>query len=328
MTTQTTSSFKVDPAAFGKVAVLMGGLSAEREISLQSGTAVLAALQRQGVDAHAVDVGRDIVSVLMAGKFDCAFIALHGRRGEDGVMQGLLETLNIPFTGSGVLGSALSMDKVRSKQVWQSIDLPTPSYALLSEASDWKAVVESLGLPIAVKPAREGSSLGATRVENAADLEPAWREAVAFDDEVLAEPWIIGEEYTVGVLGGEALPVIRLETSREFYDYSAKYKSDDTRYHCPSGLDADTENEIQALALKAFSALGATGWGRIDLMIDAQGQAWLLENNTVPGLTDHSLVPMAAKAAGIEFDELILRILSATSVSGASDVMGEISHGC
>lgn len=328
MTTQTTSSFKVDPAAFGKVAVLMGGLSAEREISLQSGTAVLAALQRQDVDAHGVDVGRDIVSVLLTGKFDCAFIALHGRRGEDGVMQGLLETLNIPFTGSGVLGSALSMDKVRSKQLWQSIGLPTPSYALLSEASDWKAIVESLGLPIAVKPAREGSSLGAARVENAADLEPAWHNAVAFDDAVLAEPWIIGEEYTVGILGGEALPVIRLETTREFYDYSAKYKADDTRYHCPSGLDADRENEIQALALKAFSALGATGWGRIDLMIDTQGQPWLLENNTVPGLTDHSLVPIAAKAAGIEFDELILRILSATSVSGASDVMGEISHGC
>ena len=328
MTTQTTSSFKVDPAAFGKVAVLMGGLSAEREISLQSGTAVLAALQRQDVDAHGVDVGRDIVSVLLTGKFDCAFIALHGRRGEDGVMQGLLETLNIPFTGSGVLGSALSMDKVRSKQLWQSIGLPTPSYALLSEASDWKAIVESLGLPIAVKPAREGSSLGAARVENAADLEPAWHNAVAFDDAVLAEPWIIGGEYTVGILGGEALPVIRLETTREFYDYSAKYKADDTRYHCPSGLDADRENEIQALALKAFSALGATGWGRIDLMIDTQGQPWLLENNTVPGLTDHSLVPIAAKAAGIEFDELILRILSATSVSGASDVMGEISHGC
>lgn len=323
-----TSVFKVDPAAFGKVAVLMGGLSAEREISLQSGVAVLAALQRKSVDAHGVDVGRDIVSVLLDGKFDCAFIALHGRRGEDGVMQGLLETLNIPFTGSGVLGSALSMDKVRSKQVWQSLDLPTPSYASLSEASDWAAIVKDLGLPIAVKPAREGSSLGTARVENAADLEPAWREAVAFDDAVLAEPWVIGEEYTVGILGNEALPVIRLETPREFYDYLAKYKADDTSYHCPSGLSADTEKEIQALALTAFKALGATGWGRIDLMLDGEGKPWLLENNTVPGLTDHSLVPMAAKAVGIEFDELILRILSATSASGASDMMGEISHGC
>lgn len=323
-----TGTFKVDPAAFGKVAVLMGGLSAEREISLQSGAAVLAALQRQNVDAHGVDVGRDIVSVLLAEKFDCAFIALHGRRGEDGVMQGLLETLNIPFTGSGVLGSALSMDKVRSKQVWQSMDLPTPNYVSLSEGSDWKAIVKSLGLPIAVKPAREGSSLGTARVENAADLEPAWREAVAFDDAVLAEPWVIGEEYTVGILGSEALPVIRLETPREFYDYLAKYKADDTRYHCPSGLDAETEMAMQVLSLKAFKALGATGWGRIDLILDGEGQPWLLENNTVPGLTDHSLVPMAAKAAGIEFDELILRILSATSASGASDVMGEISHGC
>lgn len=328
MTAQATGSFKIDPAAFGKVAVLMGGLSAEREVSLKSGAAVLAALHRQGVDAHAVDVGRDIVPVLLEGKFDCAFIALHGRHGEDGVMQGLLETLNIPFTGSGVLGSALSMDKVRSKQIWQSMGLPTPDFALLNEESDWASVVETLGLPIAVKPAREGSSLGAARVEKATDLEPAWREAVGFDDAVLAEPWVIGEEYTVGILGNEALPVIRLETSREFYDFHAKYKADDTRYHCPAGLDAETEKAFQALALEAFKALGATGWGRIDLMLDGDGQPWLLENNTVPGLTDHSLVPMAAKAAGIEFDELILRILSATSASGTSDVMGEISHGC
>lgn len=326
--TQVTNSFTVDPAAFGKVAVLMGGLSAEREVSLKSGAAVLAALHRQGVDAHAVDVGRNIVAVLLKGKFDCAFIALHGRHGEDGVMQGLLETLNIPFTGSGVLGSALSMDKVRSKQIWQSMGLPTPDFALLNEESDWESVVEALGLPIAVKPAREGSSLGAARVENAADLEPAWREAVAFDDAVLAEPWVIGEEYTVGILGGEALPVIRLQTSREFYDFHAKYQADDTRYHCPAGLDVATEKAFQVLALKAFKALGATGWGRIDIMVDGDGQPWLLENNTVPGLTDHSLVPMAAKAAGIEFDELILRILSATSASGESDVMGEISHGC
>lgn len=323
-----TDVFEMDPAAFGKVAVLMGGLSAEREVSLKSGAAVLAALQRQGVDAHAVDVGRDIAAVLLEAQYDCAFIALHGRRGEDGVMQGLLETLNIPFTGSGVLGSALSMDKVRSKQVWLSAGLPTPKFVLLHEATDWHAVVEDLGLPLAVKPVHEGSSLGAARVENAADLEPAWREAVAFDAAVMAEPWISGEEYTVGILADEALPVIRLETPREFYDYHAKYQADDTRYHCPAGLDAETEKAMQSLALQAFTALGATGWGRIDLMLDADGQPWLLENNTVPGMTDHSLVPMAAKAAGIEFDELVLRILSATSVSGVSDVMGEISHGC
>lgn len=323
-----TAAFKMDPAAFGKVGVLMGGLSAEREVSLNSGAAVLAALQHQGVDAHGVDVGRDIVSVLLEAKFDCAFIALHGRRGEDGVMQGLLETLNIPFTGSGVLGSALSMDKVRSKQIWQSVGLPTPKFALLHEGTDWSAVVAELDLPLAVKPVHEGSSLGAARVENTADLESAWSEAVAFDAAVMAEPWVMGEEYTVGILGGEALPVIRLETPREFYDYQAKYKADDTRYHCPAGLDAETESAIQSLALQAFSALGASGWGRIDLMLDGDAQPWLLENNTVPGLTDHSLVPMAAKAAGIEFDELILRILSATGMSGVADVMGEISHGC
>lgn len=323
-----TEVFKVDPTAFGKVAVLMGGLSAEREISLQSGAAVLASLQTQGVDAYAVDVGRDIVSVLLAGKFDCAFIALHGRRGEDGVMQGVLETLNIPFTGSGVLGSALSMDKVRSKQLWLSADLPTPKYALLQEDTDWNVVVADLGLPLAVKPVHEGSSLGTVRVENAADLEPAWRESVVFDAAVMAEPWVQGEEYTVAILGDEALPVIRLETPREFYDYLAKYKASDTQYHCPAGLAVEKEQQLQALALQAFKALGATGWGRIDLMLDAEGWPWLLENNTVPGLTGHSLVPMAAKAAGIDFDELILRILSATGVSGASDVMGDISHGC
>lgn len=323
-----TEVFVMDPAAFGKVAVLMGGLSAEREISLQSGAAVLAALQRQGVDAHGVDVGRDIAAVLLEAKFDCAFIALHGRRGEDGVMQGLLESLNIPFTGSGVLGSALSMDKVRSKQVWQAAGLPTPKFALLHENTDWRAIVDLLGLPLAVKPVHEGSSLGAARVESVDDLQAAWEAAVAFDAAVMVEPWVVGEEYTVGILANEALPVIRLETPREFYDFQAKYKANDTRYHCPAGLDAETEKRMQSLALTAFNALGASGWGRIDLMVDGEGQSWLLENNTVPGMTDHSLVPMAAKSAGIEFDELVLRILSATSVSGVSDVMGEISHGC
>ncbi|MBL1278048.1 MAG: D-alanine--D-alanine ligase [Ectothiorhodospiraceae bacterium] len=328
MTDTVASDFEIDCSAFGKVAVLLGGLSAEREISLKSGADVLAALQHRGVDAHGVDVGRDIVSVLLAGKFECAFIALHGRRGEDGVMQGLLESLNIPFTGSGVLGSALSMDKIRSKQLWLSVGIPTPKFVALHEGSDWAAIVKDLGLPLAVKPVREGSSLGTTRVEHLDELQPAWQDAVAFDDAVMAEPWVLGEEYTVAILGDEALPVIRLETPRTFYDYLAKYKTNDTLYHCPSGLDADTEKTIQALALRAFEALGATGWGRIDLMVDGNGQPWLLENNTVPGLTDHSLVPMAAKAAGIAFDELILRILSATHASGGSDLMGEISHGC
>ena len=318
----------------GKVAVLMGGLSAERDVSLRSGAAVLAALQRQNVDAHGVDVGRDIVPVLLDGGFDCAFIALHGRRGEDGVIQGVLETLNIPYTGSGVLGSALSMDKVRSKQVWQAAGLPTPAFAVLNNDSDWSAVVDELGLPLAVKPVHEGSSLGATCVQRPEYLEPAWRSAMKFDAAVMAEPWVIGEEYTVGILGDEALPVIRLETSREFYDYDAKYNADDTRYHCPSGLDAASEQQFQALALRAFTILGASGWGRIDFMLDKNGEPWLLENNTVPGLTDHSLVPMAAQAAGIGFDELVLRILLAASASAASveasvsDSAGEAGHGC
>jgi len=318
-------AFTVNPVDFGKVAVLMGGLSAEREISLRSGASVLAALRRQEIDAHGVDVGHDIVSVLLEGQFDCAFIALHGRRGEDGVIQGVLETLNIPYTGSGVLGSALSMDKVRSKQVWQAVDLPTPAFAVLNDDSDWSAVVNVLGLPLAVKPVHEGSSLGAARVEHLEHLEPAWRDAVEFDAAVMVEPWVIGEEYTVGILGDEALPVIRLETSREFYDYEAKYNADDTRYHCPSGLPIAAEQQLQALALKAFTALGASGWGRIDFMLDKDGESWLLENNTVPGLTDHSLVPMAAQAAGIGFDELVLRILSVPNETGNT---GDVGHGC
>ncbi|NOX91436.1 MAG: D-alanine--D-alanine ligase [Gammaproteobacteria bacterium] len=312
-------------SSVGKVAVLMGGLSAERDVSLRSGVAVLAALQRQNIDAHGVDVGHDIVSVLLDGRFDCAFIALHGRRGEDGVIQGVLETLNIPYTGSGVLGSALSMDKIRSKQVWQAAGLPTPAFAVLNDDSDWSAVVDELGLPLAVKPVHEGSSLGATCVQQQEGLEPAWRSAVEFDAAVMAEPWIIGEEYTVGILDGEALPVIRLETPREFYDYEAKYNADDTRYHCPSGLPAADEQQFQALALSAFTALGAKGWGRIDFMLDKKNEPWLLENNTVPGLTDHSLVPMAARAAGIDFDELILRILAATAGLGSAE---EVAHGC
>ena len=320
-----TQATHINPTVFGKVAVLMGGLSAEREVSLRSGAAVLAALQRQGVDAHGVDVGRDIVSVLIDGKFDCAFIALHGRGGEDGLIQGVLETLNIPFTGSGVLGSALSMDKVRSKQVWLAAGLPTPAFALLNEDTNWSAVVDELGLPLAVKPAHEGSSLGAARVERLEDLPSAWADAAEFDAEVLAEPWVQGEEYTIAILGDEALPSIRLETPREFYDYHAKYQANDTSYHCPSGLSEEQEARFQQLALQAFTALGASGWGRIDFMLDGNGEPWLLENNTVPGLTDHSLVPMAAKAAGISFDNLILRILSATGVSSVSE---DVGNGC
>jgi D-alanine-D-alanine ligase len=304
-----TPNYTIKPEEMGKVAVLMGGLSAEREVSLKSGAAVLSALQQKNIDAHGVDVGEDIIKVLQAGNFDRAFIILHGRGGEDGVIQAVLETLRIPFTGSGVLGSALCMDKIKSKQVWHAAGLSTPHFVVLNEQSHWSEVAAELGFPVVVKPVREGSSLGATRVELSENLEAAWGVAAKYDDEVMAEPWVTGNEYTVAILAGEALPVIRLDTPREFYDYAAKYESDDTSYHCPCGLDEETEQRIQKLALRAFHVLGARAWGRVDLIISETGQPWLLENNTVPGMTDHSLVPMAAKEAGIEFDELVWRIL-------------------
>ena len=308
MTANSVPNYAMATEDMGKVAVLMGGLSAEREVSLKSGAAVLSALQQKNVDAHGIDVGENIIEILQAEKFDRAFIILHGRGGEDGVIQAVLETLKIPFTGSGVLGSALCMDKIKSKQVWHATGLLTPHSVILDEQTQWSEVVAELGLPIAVKPVREGSSLGTTRVEYSDNLEAAWRVAAEFDD-VMAEPWINGDEYTVAILAGEALPVIRLDTPREFYDYAAKYEANDTSYHCPCGLDAKTEQRIQNLALRAFEALGARAWGRVDLIINEKGQPWLLENNTVPGMTDHSLVPMAAKEAGIEFDELVWRIL-------------------
>lgn len=309
MTVNNTLNYDMASEDMGKVAVLMGGLSAEREVSLKSGAAVLSALQKRNVDAHGVDVGENIIEALQAGRFDRAFIILHGRGGEDGVIQAVLETFRIPYTGSGVLGSALCMDKIRSKQVWHAAGLLTPHYVVLDEQSHWSELAAELGLPVAVKPVREGSSLGATRVELSEDLEEAWRTAAKFDDEVMAEPWVEGDEYTVAILAGEALPVIRLDTPREFYDYEAKYESNDTSYHCPSGLDEKTEKRLQKLALNAFNALGARAWGRVDLIMGENGKPWLLENNTVPGMTDHSLVPMAAKEAGIEFDELVWRIL-------------------
>lgn len=302
-------NYNLQPSELGKVAVLMGGLSAEREVSLKSGAAVLSALQQRNVDAHGVDVGENIIEVLQEGDFDRVFIILHGRGGEDGVIQAVLEILRIPYTGSGVLGSALCMDKIKSKQVWHAAGLSTPNFVVLDEQSHWSEMAAELGLPIAVKPVREGSSLGTTRVELSENLENAWRTAAKFDDEVMAEPWVEGDEYTVAILAGEALPVIRLDTPREFYDYAAKYEANDTSYHCPCGLDEETEERLQMLALKAFNALGARAWGRVDLIMGGNGQPWLLENNTVPGMTDHSLVPMAAKQAGIGFDELVWRIL-------------------
>ncbi|WP_457667035.1 D-alanine--D-alanine ligase [Thiolapillus sp.] len=296
---------------FGKVAVLMGGWSAEREVSLVSGAAVLAGLQERGVDAHGVDVGRDICEVLKAGGFDRAFIVLHGRGGEDGVIQGVLETLELPYTGTGVLGSALAMDKARSKRLWSGMGLPTPEYILIRDEEDLDTA-GALGFPLMVKPVHEGSSIGISKVEDASELQRGWVMARQFDQEVLAERWIAGEEYTVTILDGEALPVIRLETPHEIYDYAAKYEADTTGYFIPSGLSGSAEAGMKELALRAFRAVGASGWGRVDIMVDGQGQPWLMEANTVPGMTDHSLVPMAAKAAGMEFPALVWRILSAT----------------
>ncbi len=291
---------------------MMGGSSAEREISLQSGQAVFEALQRQKVDAHIVDPQENLMTQLATGNFDRVFIALHGRGGEDGLMQGLLETLELPYTGSGVLGSSLAMDKCRSKRVWLSHELPTPAFVELNEHSDWENVVEYLDLPLIVKPVREGSSYGASKVKELGELKNAWRQAYEYDERVMAESWIVGSEYTVSILGDDVLPMIRLETPREFYDYEAKYIADTTKYHCPCGLDADVENELGKLAFEAFKALDASGWGRVDFMLDAEDKPWLIEVNTIPGMTSHSLVPMSAKQAGMSFDDLTLRILAAS----------------
>jgi D-alanine-D-alanine ligase len=301
-----------DPSRFGKVVLLMGGLSAEREISLRSGAAILEALKRKGVDAIAIDVGEDVIVRLQEVQFDRAFIILHGRGGEDGVIQGVLEIMGIPFTGSGVMASALGMDKLRTKQLWQGIGLPTPPFMCLQNEEDLESLVETIGLPVFVKPAHEGSSVGMTKVSAVAQLKEAWTVARKYDQDVLAERWIEGDEYTVTILGDMALPPIRIETPREFYDFEAKYHADTTSYHCPSGLGEDEIAELQALALRAFAAVGCQGWGRVDFMRDHNNRFWLIEVNTVPGMTDHSLVPMAAKAAGIDFDELVCRILDET----------------
>ncbi len=294
---------------FGKVAVLMGGLSAERDISLLTGKAVLSALLEKGVDAVAIDAGKDVIEKLSQGNYERVFIALHGRGGEDGTIQGALEILSLPYTGSDVLGSALSMDKLRCKQLWQSEALPTPAWKVLTEENDLKTV-EALQLPVMMKPAHEGSSIGMSKVVNAEDIKQAWQQAKKYDDSVIAEQFIEGAEYTVAILDGEALPVIKLETDNDFYDFDAKYQSEQTRYLCPCGLSEEQEQQIQALALKAFHVAGASGWGRVDLMMDAEGNAWLIEVNTVPGMTSHSLVPMAARAAGLEFPELVVKILA------------------
>ncbi|MEO1767476.1 D-alanine--D-alanine ligase [Thiobacter aerophilum] len=295
------------PERFGKVAVLCGGRSAEREVSLKSGGAVLAALKARGVDAHAFDPLQRPLAEL-AG-FNRAFIALHGRYGEDGTIQGLLELMGIPYTGSGVLASALAMDKWRTKMIWQAAGIPTPRYALLDADSDFDAVVRELGLPLMVKPASEGSSIGMSKVVHARDLPAAWELAARHDRLVIAEAFVTGAEYTAGILGERALPLIRLETPRSFYDYDAKYLANDTRYIVPCGLPPEREQALQALALRAFHILGCRGWGRADFIVDEQGTPYFLEMNTAPGMTDHSLVPMAARQAGLSFEELVLRIL-------------------
>lgn len=302
-------------ADFGKVAVLMGGLSAEREVSLQGGQAVLEALVRRGVDAHGVDAGRDVLNLLQQEHYDRVFIMLHGRGGEDGVIQGALESIGMPYTGSGVAGSALGMDKYRCKLLWNGLGLPTADFVMLEQTADLQHA-EALGFPLMIKPSHEGSSIGMAKVEDRQQLEEAWRQAAGYDIEVMAERWISGAEYTASILDDRVLPLIRIETPNTFYDYEAKYQADSTAYHCPCGLPAAREAELQRLAEKAFRAVGARGWGRVDLMLDAAGDPYLLEVNTVPGMTSHSLVPMAARADGIEFDELVWRILSASWVAG------------
>ena len=295
-------------ADFGRVAVLMGGTSAERVVSLNSGQAVLDALLRQGVQARGIDVGPDVLQQLAAGGFDRAVVVLHGRGGEDGVIQGALELLGMPYTGSGVAASALAMDKYRCKLLWRALGLPTPPFTLLCEPADLEQAV-ALGFPLMIKPVHEGSSIGMAKAVDEQSLVEAWEQAAEYDQEVMAECWIEGEEYTAAVLGAEVLPLIRLQTPHLFYDYDAKYQAGSTEYHCPAGLTGEQEQALRKLVMRAFRALGARGWGRVDLFLDRRGNPFLIELNTVPGMTDHSLVPMAARQQGMDFDRLVWRIL-------------------
>jgi len=302
--------------SFGKVAVLMGGKSAEREISLMSGRGVLQALRARGVDAHAFDPAERDLCELKRDGFARCLIVLHGRGGEDGTVQGALEVMGIPYTGSGVLGSAVALDKWRTKMIWLAGGLPTPRYRILGARDDWDAVARDLGLPLIVKPANEGSTLGLTRVTAIAQLPAAYELAAnKYRDIALAESFIAGAEYTVGILGDTALPLIRIEAPQGNYDYQNKYFSDDTKYLCPCGLPANEEKALQALSLEAFRLLGCAGWGRVDLMRDAAGKPWLLEANTAPGMTGHSLVPMAARAAGLSYEDLCVKILEGAHVA-------------
>jgi D-alanine-D-alanine ligase len=298
---------------FGKVAVLFGGKSAEREVSLKSGSAVLAALIRQGVDAHAFDPATQDLNELKT--YDRIFNSLHGRFGEDGTIQGVLTLMNIPFTGSGVMASSVGMDKWRTKLLWRALSIKTPDFEVVNAQSNFAEIEQKLGLPLFVKPANEGSSIGITKVKEKGGLEAAYILASKADPLVIAEKFIGGGEYTVGILGGKPLPIVRIVPKNEFYDYEAKYLRDDTLYLCPSGLTPETEAKIQQEALQAFRAIGCTGWGRVDFLMDEDGNHYFLEVNTSPGMTDHSLVPMAAKADGISFDKLVINILSMTLTS-------------
>ncbi|MFQ3345675.1 MAG: D-alanine-D-alanine ligase [Porticoccaceae bacterium] len=309
MNRRTLGTSALDVSKFGRIGLLYGGLSSEREISLMTGEAVLAALKNLNVDVIAVDVQENILQILPSYQLDRVFIALHGPGGEDGTLQGALEYLELPYTGSGVLASALAMDKLRCKQMWRGIGLPTTDFAVLDENSDWAVVLDSLGGKVMVKPTCEGSSIGMSRVETAQQLQEAWRRAADLSNVVIAEPLLEGEEYTVAILGDQALPSIRIEAKEVFYDYQAKYFSDETSYFCPSGLSVAREEELRDLSVAAFNSLGCRGWGRVDVMVDSAGSFQLLEVNTVPGMTSHSLVPMAASAAGLSFDELVLSIL-------------------
>lgn len=303
-----------DPEKFGRVAVMMGGSAAERAVSLRSGAAVYEALKRAGVDAIAIDVTASPIDALANVQVDRVFNIIHGRGGEDGVLQAVLEVLGIPYTGSGVLASALSMDKLRTKLCWQGIGLVTPLWRLLQSEADIDGCIEKLGFPVIVKPAKEGSSLGMSKAHNRDELLAAWQTASGFDCDVYAEQWVSGKEYTVAILNGEALPVIRLETPHSFYDYEAKYHANTTQYHCPCGLDEAQEQSLKTLAVTASEVLGVKGWARVDVFIDGNGQYQLIEINTVPGMTDHSLVPMAAKQAGLDFDALVWQVLETSLV--------------
>ena len=298
------------PSAFGRVAVLYGGASAEREVSLVSGAGVLGALQRLGVDAHGIDCGDDVLDRIGRGAFDRAFIALHGRGGEDGTIQGALDTLRIPYTGSGVLGSSLAMDKHRAKLVWRACGIPTPEFVMLDCERRLAGVGEALGWPLVVKPVHEGSTIGISKVHDDESLHRGWFEALRHDDQVIAEPFVSGSEYTAAILGDTEFPLIRLGTPNELYDYEAKYaEGAGTQYHCPCGLDEPVEAGFKRLARSAFDVLGASGWGRVDFICDGTGTPQFLDVNTAPGMTSHSLVPMAAQAVGVGYDDLVWRIL-------------------